>query len=50
VQASEQACIESCFAKYQQAFERFQSEKDLFQASIADLTARGEDKYAAREI
>lgn len=50
VQASEQACLQSCFTKYSQAFDRFQEEKTHFFASLADLTARGEDKYAAREI
>ena len=46
----EQACIDNCFSKYGEAFSYFQQEKSHFFASMADLSLRGEDKYAAREI
>ena len=43
-------CINSCFSKYELAYRYFENEKKLFHKNLDDLTLRGEDKYAARNI
>lgn len=50
IQQKEQACLESCIAKYNQAFGSFIEEKNHFLSSLSDLALRGEDKYVARDI
>jgi hypothetical protein len=47
---AETSCMSNCFDKYHNAFGYFQKEKNLFQSNLAELTARGQNKYDARNI
>ena len=46
----EQACIESCFSKYGNAFNFMQQEKSYFLSNLSETVKFGGDKYAARSI
>ena len=50
IKAEEKACIETCFAKYNQAFASFQDEKSHFLNALADVAAKGQDRYLSRDI
>lgn len=50
LQKEEETCLQTCFKKYSSAMNSLLDEKNLFVAQIEDLTARGQDKYAARGI
>ena len=50
LQKEEESCLQTCFKKYAFGMKSLQEEKSVFFESLSDLTARGEDKYAARGI
>lgn len=42
--------MSTCISKYSKALSYFNSEKGIFMKNLEDLTARGVDKYDARDI
>ena len=50
VSNDEGACMNTCLSKYNQAYESYLQEKQIFFSALDDVMARGQDKYDARNI